>query len=494
MESLRAEGPGWRLSGTVLPILTAATHAAGVEPVGQLTLTGTPPPEPLTLRVVDLDIRVQVPEAARRRPGGVSLSLLASPAPLERMTARQETALLVCLGERELTRVPITLLPSWHWPHARAARVAAASLVVPGDDAVSRAVAEACRQAGGRASRSVDRDGRATREILRALYEHLAARRVSYEISRTEVDPWSGGSAQRVRAPHEILPVTEAVQGRGNCLDLTLLLAGALESLSLDPLICFAGSLDEPPVHAFLGCWTTPGERFRPIHTDAGSLGRKVERGELLVVEPTGVCAGEAGLSFDDACGSAAARFGRGEPVHAVDVAATRPPRGRVRPLVSLLSPLARRARWLAEEFARDRAQTHVETSDLLYGLCAARGDLTTWLFTAAGSTARRVQEVVEASRGSGTHEGAPLATGNLELCLETARTNARAAGRPAVEESDLLWAVLENPSRNVGRILAAAGCPLEALKTRLEGRAARVYEQSVFRDPEAGAFTAGTS
>jgi ATP-dependent Clp protease ATP-binding subunit ClpA len=110
---------------------------------------------------------------------------------------------------------------------------------------------------------------------------------------------------------------------------------------------------------------------------------------------------------------------------------------------------------------ARARGARNYETLHILYGLCSAEGGFASWLLERSGGSSERVRRIIEKSlsRERPAAERAPVPTVNHEVCVTTSRANARSDGRSTVSEIDLLCAVLQNPSRNVGKVLDAAGC-----------------------------------
>ena len=186
-------------------------------------------------------------------------------------------------------------------------------------------------------------------------------------------------------------------------------------------------------------------------------------------------------LPFDEAERAALEYLARG-PVHALDVAAVRPPIGVVRPTQLANAPIVQHALWAAQKFAAARRAKLFETLHVLYGLCSVKGELTTWVLERAGGRADTVCRIIDRSLPAEDHPGVPIATGNAQICADTARGFARSDGRSTVEEVDLLWAAIQNPSRNVRRVLEAAGCDFSSLIQELNQRWKRPGEMSIHR------------
>jgi hypothetical protein len=376
---------------------------------------------------------------------------------------------------------PISILPTWKWPHLRETRIVTAGYVLPEHDRVRRLVGEV----DGRAARANEEPpgGKSgVRTVVQTLYDLLVLRKVRYEFPYLETDTWSGCTYQTVRQPHEILVDDGLVSGSGTCLDLTLLFAGCLESLGLSPVLLFTGDLESAPRHVFPGCWLGSGSRIRPVLTQVDDLRRSVERGELMVWEATGICSGAERLEFAASETVAQNRLKEMDVFHAVDVSACRPPRGAVRPVQLPYDPPVREALESGARLARALGAKNHETLHVLYGLCTGAGELTAGILKACGGSASQVIERLNAALPPEGNSAEPLPTRNHEVCLALARSNARRRGSSSVAEGDLLWALLEGPGRNVRRVLQAAGCPPEALAALLALRWPRPGDGSVSR------------
>jgi hypothetical protein len=222
----------------------------------------------------------------------------ASAAPrLESLAAPAVVDVIAERDGREIGRSPVTLLPPRDWSHAGDARVLVAAHVVAGDDDVFRLTLDA---GGGDALWTVAREGAedAAVQVLQRLYEHVATTAAVYQEPERSRDDRTGASWQTVRAAHDVLDAAHR-SAKGTCLDLTLVLAGALECLGLPPLVVFTGPPDRAPSHACLALWADGGRRFHPLVTDAERLRAQVAAEELIAVETTGLCGGSRALGFD---------------------------------------------------------------------------------------------------------------------------------------------------------------------------------------------------
>jgi len=427
-------------------------------------------------------IRLRLPEAHWEAPASEPGTPPAPTGPLrlEGIAAAFVADVIVERDGRELGRIPVTLLPPREWSHAGDSRVLVAAHVVAGDDDVFRLTLDA---GGGDALWTMAREGAedAPIRVLQRLYEHVATSAAVYQEPERATDDRTGASYQTVRAPHDVLDSAHR-SAKGTCLDLTLVLAGALESLGLPPLIVFLGATDRPPSHACLAMWADGGRRFHPLVTDVEHLRAKIAEKELIVLETTGLCGGSRALGFAEARETAERLVAETPEVHAVDVLAARPPHGDVRPVRLAHDPTVRSAFWAGESLRRKLKARSRETLHLLYGLCAAGGPLTQRLFRNCGGDAEAILRILDSSLPQESHEGPSSETQSYRVCLETARLNARGRGAASVEEGDVLWAVLDSPSRNVRKVVEAAGSDCSVLIAALAREWRRSRDATISR------------
>ena len=457
-------------------IYTAAFCAAGMSPVTSVTLESVPRSSvSVTLHIHAIHYGAQ---ASGLRSGVFWRPCAPMPETilaLEQIIHRTVTDISVFADGREIARLPIVLMGAWSWPHDEMSRMVAATYVLPGDRAVARVVTEVF--GGDPTLGAGDASGRwGATGMAAAFYRHLRSSwSMRYAPPRVVVDDqMSGASYQEIASPQDVLAYFSERQGTGNCLDLALLFAGCFESVGLQPLVFFVGEPGEAPRHSFPGIWSTRGRRFQPLLTDRADLERRVRAGEIVVFEATGVCGGQICLSFEDALAAARARFEGNEPIHAIDVAASRPPAGQVQPLELPNAPVVQKIVWKGQQLALASGARRLETLHVLYGLCTAGGETTRVVLARAGVDSKRLSEAIEKIRGGPASTNLPPPTQNYESCWRAARANAQAGGHSRLEEIDLWWALVENPGRNVPRVLAAAGGDLVRVAqevTRCGGR-----------------------
>jgi hypothetical protein len=120
--------------------------------------------------------------------------------------------------------------------------------VTPNAPAVMEVLREAATLAGGRGIVGYRGGPNAVESQVRAVFDALAARKVTYVNSIIGFGAEVGESIQRVRLPSEALENMSA-----NCLDGTVLVASLLEAASLNPGIALV------PGHALLAWESTEG-------------------------------------------------------------------------------------------------------------------------------------------------------------------------------------------------------------------------------------------
>lgn len=450
-----------------LPAYGYAEALAGMSPVVGVHAAsdGRRPPALAELRIPELDWTLAVRAGSAPAPPPLSATTIDR---LEALPRRMAARVEIRLDGTAAARLPVALLPAREWPHHPEARRLVAAHACSGDDVVFRTVVDAGPGSLPEMARSGSRES--VGAVMRALHERLAsAHDIAYETPRVTLDPECGTSHQTVRSPQDIAGEPGARRGRGNCLDLTLLFAACLESVGLGPLILFEGETSGAPTHAWIGAWADAGERHRPLLADGLDLAARAASGEILTLESTSVCAGDHRFTFDEAVAAARARMWRAGPMHAVDVRASRPPRGGVRSLSPANEATVQAAYWAAEALRERCGAASRETLHILYGLCAAEGPLIRRMLEACGSRTSAVCNIIEKSLPQEHHQGPGEETASHRVTRETARSNARNRGSAVVEEGDVLWAVLDSPSRNVRKVLEASGCDASALVARLD-------------------------
>ena len=136
-----------------------------------------------------------------------------------------------------------------------------------------------------------DRDPNRVKFQMAAIYEAISEKAITYCVHPASFE----SEGQRIRTVDELLSLK-----MGNCLDMTMLYAGCLESIGLHPLVILTDT------HAFAGCWLIPDSFADSYNDDPSLITKRMADGinEMLVVECTAMNEGSA-ANFDSACASA---------------------------------------------------------------------------------------------------------------------------------------------------------------------------------------------
>lgn len=189
--------------------------------------------------------------------------------------------------------IELRVQPYRHWPLMLDQLWTLAAFVWPNQPAVQEFIAEAAdAQEAASGSRSFEGYQGDTRRVLaqvRALHDAIAGlggrRRLDYINPPASFCAVDGSFGQKIRSPDSIRS-----EGRGTCLDLTVLLASLLEQVGLSPvMVVIAG-------HAFAGCWMRDGMRLANKCENllaSPQLRQCFERGELLLFNSTNLCEGQ---------------------------------------------------------------------------------------------------------------------------------------------------------------------------------------------------------
>lgn len=184
-------------------------------------------------------------------------------------------------GAAALSQVsrPIDVLAYDQWAGTRALPELLAAFSMPNNPAVDQLIAEASRLL-----RSSDPDlsmngyQSKSREVVwkqvSALYSTLCGKALQY----AEPPASFGNDGQKIRTPDRIL------DGRvATCLDLAMLFASCLEQAGLRPVVLISQG------HAWVGVWLHQATFAHPLTDDVQAVRKRVETGEFLAFETTGV-------------------------------------------------------------------------------------------------------------------------------------------------------------------------------------------------------------
>ena len=338
-EERPASTPALSVEALVDPSVNFAALHNDIPAIKRLTLanTGDTDAEHLELRLwVDRELSgVWTHRLDRLAPGrSLTLNNIALPLraePLAHITERDSADLhceVRCGESVALKRVwPIDVLAFDEWEGIRALPELLAAFVTPNHPAIERLLGEARlhleRATGDGALSGYQRkDPARVRTTVDAIYRAVGDLNLAYINPPASFEQ----AGQRVRLPDQVLE-----RRMGTCFDLTLLLAALFEQAGLHPLVVMVQG------HAFIGVWLGE-ERFpEPAVTEPLRLRKRVQLGEVLVIETTGLTQDPA-MSLGDAQRAADRRLDHVEAFHyAVDVRTAR--LHRIRPLPLRVKP-----------------------------------------------------------------------------------------------------------------------------------------------------------
>ncbi len=238
--------------------------------------------------------KLDISSLKAREKRNVDVTLVQTPSLLFSQTESVRGSLTVTLyqGERIVEQVSreITILAYDEWQGLDIMPAVTAAFVTPNHPYVAELVKRATPVLRRLARGSVF-DGYASGSIadttrqVEAIYNTLATEGLTYQLP-----PAGFGPGQRLR-----LADTISETHCGTCIDLTLLMAGCLEAVRLNPLLIFTES------HAFLGVWLVSDTFRESVQEDISALSSRNADGakELLLIETTALT---RGANFAEAC------------------------------------------------------------------------------------------------------------------------------------------------------------------------------------------------
>ena len=174
---------------------------------------------------------------------------------------------------------PVEVLAYDQWAGTRALPELLAAFCMPNNPAVDKLVGKASKLLHSTHSElSLNGYQSKRRENvwkqISAIYSTVATEGFQY----AEAPASFGSDGQKIRTPDRIL------EGRvATCLDLALLFASAFEQAGLRPVVLMKEA------HAWVGVWLHPTCFADPLTDDVQAVRKRVDSGELLVFETTGV-------------------------------------------------------------------------------------------------------------------------------------------------------------------------------------------------------------
>lgn len=193
--------------------------------------------------------------------------------------ARMSLTIKVTAGDETVAEqtLDLRLLPPSHWGGGSGAPELLAAFVRPNDPAIDIVLSDAAAKlsaVGRETAFNGYASGQKTRvwEMAEAIWAAVADRRVTYVLPPASFELFG----QKVRGPGDVLE-----RRVGTCLDLTVLLAAALEQAGLNPILVLTTG------HAFVGLWLTKDELPAVAVDDMQALRKRRDLEELIFIEST---------------------------------------------------------------------------------------------------------------------------------------------------------------------------------------------------------------
>ena len=197
----------------------------------------------------------------------------------ESVNAVVNVSVLAHSDELGLATQPVEVLAYDQWAGTRALPELLAAFCMPNNPAIDGLIGKASKLLRSQYSElSMDGYQSKSRDVVwkqvSALYSAISAEGLQY----VEPPASFGSDGQKIRTPERIL------EGRvATCLDLTMLFASCLEQAGLRPVALIKDG------HAWVGVWLHAACFPDPLIDDVQAIRKRVDSGEFLVFETTGV-------------------------------------------------------------------------------------------------------------------------------------------------------------------------------------------------------------
>ena len=438
-----------------------ALHHCGISIIGLLKAINTSEQKSIPLRLKlslaeyadPLDITVSAIEPR----SSVSLGtpdLRLSVERLEKQTQLTQTSIHVYVDEKLLPEAEkhIMILGAWDWPWNNEYRKTIAAFVPHQHEAVRQIVLDARpylkTMAGTDSFTDLLRSGQKDSEKLavQALYCCLCEEyHILYENPKASRIPDTREIYQTVLSPDRIIPNLTKKQGKGTCLDLSLLFAACIEHIDLFPLLFFSTDSDHAIRHTFAGCWISSIPGPKPIIDESSELILELEKGHVLILECTGFSKRDGKkMSWEESVRNGRDQLFQEDFLFAVDIGNLRQEPHEIYPIQWNLDPVVSQAYYESKCFARRHRKRVMELSSLLYGLLATYGETTELIFKSMqldiNETLKKIDQIV----GTGKSLAEPRASKNYLLTQKLAEYYARDSGPSPVREHDVFWALID--------------------------------------------------
>lgn len=367
-------------------------------------------------------------------------------------------AFSIVAGDTSLYRTELQVLNQYEWSY-ELYRPELISVYVPSENnpVIQTIIRKAAEKSEYDSSDSVCRN-----KVISAVFKIYNYLRDNCNIEY--VAPKTGrNTLQMIRPPQHIFGVNiQKLSGIGTCLDLSLLMAGCLESKGIAPVIIFSGDKEGNPLHVFLGFWTGFLKSSKLL------LGEK-EIKSLTMLECTGFadnCAADGKKNFEDAVKVAEKIFAESNWKQGVNISAAR---GKPYHMVSVdfeLEPEVSHIYREALNYAKRKGSRKIGTGHLFYAIVSSGKSATVRLFSEAGLNRGYVAQKIDNEISTRDYRVIPGKSENLLVIEGIAEQNARKYGAFAVREQDLLFAFLKHykDSRDFQVLLSRLEINMEAL------------------------------
>ena len=296
---------------------------------------------------------------------------------LEGQDTRGRADLKIALNGETLFREPLSILGFYEWPTGpeKQLQKSIACFVQPSNPIIQHIMVQAVQRLTEETGLDSFRDLRLTDEknktylALKVIYESILQ---NYQITYETPPAWSYEKrSQVVRPPHRVMSNPSlALHGKGlgigTCIDLTLIFAACLESISMRPLIILVEE-GKNTHHALLGCWQNKPGKSLELFLPHDKVTEAVEFKQLIPLETTGVTV-QKRLSFREAVEAGKTYLEKKDRfIFSIDVAAAR--ENSLFPLQFAMSPSLTHVMREAECLALEGIELTLEPKHLLFSL-----------------------------------------------------------------------------------------------------------------------------
>lgn len=307
------------------------------------------------------------------------------------------------------------------------------------------------------------------KQIIKVIYESLAGQYSLHYDMEMSYSPEK--SFQRIRLPHQVLENVYSKEGRGTCIDLSILMAACLENAGLKPLVFLVRYMEDN--HAFAGCWQEDTDKIEPLILDKEDMVNMIKSGMILPIECTGFTHSKQQLTFEAAITAASESLKKHKLLFALDVYAARRYGGRdgITPLPFAGAPRyseeIERVLNKAREFALTSRSKVLGTPHLLLGLLELKNGIMQKIFSEHRINPLPARKkIMQGLQDNAPVDSKPKPTYHYEEVIKIAGIVAGRKNSAFVEEPHLIEALLEVRSDALeGALRAVSMTPQQCLQ-----------------------------